>query len=205
MAEPAGAARRAVETDTREQRRVLTIALALNVTMFVIGLIAGLVGQSSGLIADSLDMLADASGFVVTLAAIQRSQTFKANAALFSGVTLLTLGGGVLADAARRAFVGSEPVSFVMIGTAALSFAVNAGVLRMLGRFRDGEIHLRASWIDTRADVIANLAVIAAGVILMLTGFRYIDLIVGAAIGLYVIKEALEIIGQALKARKQAR
>ena len=50
----------AAKTETRDQRRVLVIALALNATMFVVGLIAGLIAQSSGLLADALDMLADA-------------------------------------------------------------------------------------------------------------------------------------------------
>lgn len=45
---------RIIETPITVQRRILTIALALNAVMFVIGLIAGVIGQSSGLIADSL-------------------------------------------------------------------------------------------------------------------------------------------------------
>lgn len=48
------------QTDSPAQRRVLSFALALNATMFVVGLVAGLIAQSTGLIADSLDMFADA-------------------------------------------------------------------------------------------------------------------------------------------------
>ena len=185
------------ETPIAEQRRILTIALALNAFMFVVGLIAGVVGQSSGLIADSLDMLADASGYVIALAAVERSAVFKVNSATYSGFTLLLLGVGVLADVVRRTLVGSEPVSFLMIGAATLSLAVNVGVLRMLDRFRHAEIHLRATYIDTRVDVIANLAVILAGFVVLVTGYRYADLLVGAGIGIYVTKEALELIREA--------
>jgi len=64
-------------------------------------------------------------------------------------------------------------------------------------------VHLRATWIFTRVDVIANLAVILSGLTILLTGFRFIDLIVGGAIGLYVIKEAFEIISA--KRRKLAK
>lgn len=49
----------------------------------------------------------------------------------------------------------------------------------------------------TRADVIANLALIASGVVVLWTGVRAVDLIVGAAIGCYIIKEAFEILGDA--------
>ena len=47
--------------------------------------------------------------------------------------------------------------------------------------------------VATRADVVANVAVIFSGLAVMLTGLRYFDLFVGAAIGVYVIREALEI------------
>ena len=74
------------------QRRTLRIALALNVTMFVVGIVAGIFGQSSGLIADALDMLADASAYAIALMAIERSGLFKARAADLSGTILLILG-----------------------------------------------------------------------------------------------------------------
>ena len=111
------------------------------------------------------------------------------------------LGIGVLIDAARRALVGSEPESLVMMGVAFLSFLVNANVLRMLGRFREGEVHLRAIWIFTRVDVIANIGVIASGLLVLLTGSRYPDLVVGAAIGIYVVREAREILSEAREER----
>ena len=74
----------------------------------------------------------------------------------------------------------------------------------MLGKVRGEGVHLSASWIFTRADVIANIGVILSGLIVALSGFRYVDLIAGAAIGLYVMKEALEILGAAKEARAKA-
>lgn len=191
------------KTDTAGQRRILRIALALNTTMFVVGLAAGLIGQSSGLIADSLDMLADAVAYAIALSAFNRGDAFKARAATLSGALLLALGVGVLADAARRGVMGSAPESGVMIGVASLSLLVNATVLYLLGRFRDQGVHVRATWIFTRVDVIANIAVIASGAAIWLTGWRFVDLIVGGGIGLYVIKEAMEILGQARDAREK--
>jgi Co/Zn/Cd efflux system component len=85
----------------------------------------------------------------------------------------------------------------IVIATAVVSLIVNASVLRMMRRFRQGEAHLRATWLFTRVDVIANLAVIVSGLLILLTGFRFLDLMVGAGIGLFVVKEAVEIIGEA--------
>jgi Co/Zn/Cd efflux system component len=72
-------------TETASQRRVLRIALALNATMFIVGVVAGLVGQSSSLIADALDMLADASAYAIALGAIGRSTRFKSATVQFHG------------------------------------------------------------------------------------------------------------------------
>ena len=188
-------------TETEAQRRVLRIALVLNLTMFIVGLVAGLLGQSSSLIADALDMLADASAYAIALGAIGRSTRFKAGAATLSGSLLLLLGVLVLLDVGRRALFGSEPESLVMMAVAFLSFLVNASVLRMLGRYREGEVHLRATWIFTRVDVIANVAVMLSGLVVLLTGSQFPDLIVGGAIGIYVVKEAFEILSEAREAR----
>jgi cation diffusion facilitator family transporter len=192
-----------VKIDSVAQQRVLSIALVLNATMFVVGLIAGLVAQSTGLIADSLDMLADAAAYSIALSAVHRDDLFKARAASVSGSLLLVLGIGVLLDAIRRAVIGSAPESGVMIGVASILLVVNATVLYLLGKYRDQGVHLRATWIFTRVDVIANLAVILSGLIILVTSFRFADLIVGAAIGSYVIKEALEILREAREAGKR--
>ncbi len=190
-----------LEEQTGAKRHVLTLALVLNATMFVVGLVAGIVAQSTGLIADSLDMLADASAYTIALVAIGRSSTFKARAATLSGTILLVLGIGVLGDVLRRALTGSNPETTIMLIVASASLVVNSTVLYLLGRFRAGEVHLRATWIFTRVDVVANIGVILAAVIVRLSKLEWVDLIVGAAIGIYIVKEAFEIIASARSAR----
>ncbi|MFZ2236071.1 MAG: cation transporter, partial [Dokdonella sp.] len=135
-----------VEANTAADRRVLWIALVLNLAMAVVGGIAGWIGESTGLLADALDMLSDSTAYAIALAAIGRAARFKANAAMLSGSVLLVLGLGVLAEAGRRAMVGSEPASGLMMAVATLSLIVNMSVLRLLRRFRTGDVHLRASW-----------------------------------------------------------
>jgi Co/Zn/Cd efflux system component len=192
----------ATAAKTAAQRRTLTVALALNGTMFVVGMIAGVIAQSSGLVADSLDMLADACAYAIALSAIGRDDQFKARAAWASGTVLLVLGMGVLFDAARRGILGSAPDSAIMVVVATVSLLVNSVVLYLLGQMREDGVHLNATWIFTKVDVIANLAVILAGALVWLGGYWFIDLIVGAGIGLYVIKEAFEILGSARRARE---
>jgi cation diffusion facilitator family transporter len=179
---------------TAEERRTIRIALYLNAAMFVVGTTAGLIAHSSGLLADALDMLADASAYGIALLAIERSDFFKQRAATLSGLILMILGLSVIADVIRRAVMGSEPEGWLMMAAATLSLIVNTIVLRMLARYRSGEVHLRATWIFTRADVVANIGVIIAGLLVLAVRSRIPDLVIGFCIGVYVIKEAAEIL-----------
>lgn len=191
------------EAKNAQERRVLWIALVLNAAMAVSGGIAGWIAHSTGLLADALDMLSDATAYAIGLVAIGRTARFKANAAWLSGSILLVLGIGVLVEVGRRVLQGAEPLSGWMIGTALLSLVVNVIVLRMLSPLKSGEVHLRATWLFTRADVVANIGVILAGVLVWWLANPYPDYVIGTLIGLYVIKEAIEILRDARRASTQ--
>ena len=187
----------APEVKTEQERRILYIALGLNAAMAVIGGLAGWIAQSTGLLADALDMLADATAYTIALLAIGRSALFKIRAATLSGGILFVLGVAVLSEVGRRVIYGAEPLSEWMIATALLSLAVNLTVLRLLAPMKFGEVHLRATWLFTRADVVANVGVILAGLLILWLGVPYPDYVIGTLIGLYVIKEAVEILRDA--------
>lgn len=188
--------------ETEMQKRALRIALGLNGFMFLVETWTGIFANSASLIADGLDMLSDAAVYAIALVAIGRSLRFKANAAMFSGLALLVLGAGLLVEVVRRFVRGGFPEGAWMIAIAALALIVNIIVLRLLSRQRNDEVHLRAAWIFTRADVIANAAVILSGLAVLVTGSRYFDLAVGAAIAAYVIREAFEIISDARQVQR---
>ncbi|WP_447737797.1 cation transporter [Rhodanobacter soli] len=192
------------EASNEAERRILRLALGLNATMFVVGIVAGLIAQSMGLIADSLDMLADACAYGIGMVAWTRSARFKASAAQLSGILLLILGLGVLAGVIWRSVMGSHPEGVWMMAIAFVALIVNATVLRLLGRFRQGEVHLRATWLFTRVDVIANGAVILSGVLVLWLHSPMPDLVIGAAIAVYVLKESVGILREAREARVAA-
>lgn len=179
------------------QRRVLITVLLINAVMFVIELGAGWLAQSTALLADALDMLADASVYALSLYAVGRSATIKTKAARLSGILQILLGLLVLADILRRYFLGSEPVSSLIIGIGALALAANVTCLMLIAQHRKGEIHMRASWIFSRNDVVANLGVIAAGLLVALSGSPLPDLIIGSLVAGLVIKGGLSILRQA--------
>ena len=183
--------------ETAEQARTLWVLLGINGGMFVVELALGLWGQSTGLIADSLDMLADALVYSVSLYAVGRAATAQRRAAHLSGILQLLLALGALTEVGRRAVFGSEPVEAAMMGVGLLALLANLACVALLARHRDGGLHLKASWIFTTTDALANVGVILAGALVWWTGSSIPDLVVGGLVGLLVLTGAGRILRMA--------
>ncbi len=180
--------------DPIAERRVLWQLLGINAAMFVAELGFGWYAQSTGLIADSLDMLADAMVYGLSLYAVGRAAALQKRAAHASGWLQIALALGALVEVARRAVVGSEPVEALMIGVAAIALVANVACIALLARHRGGGVHLKASWIFSTNDALANLGVIVAGVLVRMTGSAVPDLLVGAAVGVLVMSAGVRIL-----------
>lgn len=181
------------DADDAAESRVLKILFGINAAMFVVELIIGLVAQSTGLVADSVDMFADAAVYSVALYGVGRSAVHKQRSARISGVLQLVLALGVLAEVGRRAVYGSDPVGPLMMGVSLVALAANVSCLALLSKHRTGGVHMKASWIFSTNDVIANLGVIAAGALVAWTGSALPDLLIGSIIGLIVLTGAARI------------
>jgi Co/Zn/Cd efflux system component len=175
----------------------LRIVLLVNAAMFAVESVTGWLAHSSGLIADSLDMLADAMVYGISLYAIGRNHSMKVTAASLSGALQIALGVGALIDVSRRLLSDGEPISELMIGIGLLALIANTICLRLIARHRKGDVNMRASWIFSRNDVIANLAVIIAGLLVKLSGSRLPDLVIGLSIAALVTKGGWQIIREA--------
>lgn len=165
-----------------QERPVLIAVLVINATMFVVELVGGLLAQSSALLADSVDMFIDASVYVVALAAVGGTAASRRRAARHSGWLQVSLAGLVWLEVVRRAVVGSEPQSGWMFAFGGLALVANAASAILLAGKRDSGMHVRASWIFSVNDTVANLGVMFAGVLVAVTGSGWPDLVMGAAI-----------------------
>lgn len=190
---PAGAAAAGAAAHGAESRTLWTL-LSLNAAMFAVELAAGWLAESTGLVADSLDMLADAGVYGLALHAVGRAPRLKLRAAHAAGWLQTALAAGALADVVRRLVTGSAPEAPAMIGVSLLALAVNVASLLLVARHRRGGVHMRASYIFSTNDVLANLGVIAAGALVAWTGSRLPDLVVGAAVALLVLTGGIRIL-----------
>ena len=193
-----------VEIKDQSQRQVLYWLLGINATMFVIEMGIGLLADSTALIADSLDMLADAVVYGVALYAIGKSLLHKANAARISGFFQMALGLLIIIDIVRRSISGSEPVSGLMMAMGAVALVANVICLVIIRKQRNEEVHMRASWIFSANDVIANLGVIFAGVLVFWLDSRWPDLVIGVIVSCVVLRGAKMILEEAGNERQRA-
>lgn len=193
-----------VEIKDQSQRQVLYWLLGINATMFVIEMGIGLFADSTALIADSLDMLADAVVYGIALYAIGKSLLHKANAARISGFFQMALGVLIIIDIVRRSIYGSEPVSGLMMAMGAVALVANVICLVIIRKQRNEEVHMRASWIFSANDVIANLGVIFAGVLVFWLDSRWPDLVIGVIVSCVVLRGAKMILEDAGNERQRA-
>ena len=188
-----------IEIRNKEQHAVLIVLLGINAVMFVVEIVFGIISESTALIADSLDMLADATVYGVSLYAVGRLPAIKRRAAHISGIFQIILGCLVLVDVSRRFILGSEPDSMLMLLVGLAALIANVVCLKLISKHRDGEIHMRASWVFSKNDVIANLGIIIAGAVVYLFDSRMPDLLIGSFVSLIVIKGGLRIVRDANK------
>jgi len=190
------------EDNVEIQRRTLVLLLAINATMFCFEVGAGILANSTALLADSLDMFADATIYGIALYAVGKPHFAKRRAAFASGILQGTLGLLVVGEVVRHFLYGSEPWSLVMIMAGAAALAANVSCLWLLRKQRRGEVHIRASWIFTRTDALANLGTILGGGLVLITRSALPDLIAGAVISMIVLYGSLEIVRDAASAKR---
>lgn len=177
-----------------DEARALKWVLAINAFMFFAEAIGAWIAESSALLADSLDMFADAAVYGLALFGVHRARASQVKAAHISGALQLLLGLLALGEVVRRIVFGSEPEAGLMIVVAAAALIANATSMWLLSRHRQGGAHMKASWIFTTTDVIANMGVIVAAVLVRMTGSNVPDLVVATLIALVVLNAAFRIL-----------
>jgi Co/Zn/Cd efflux system component len=169
----------AVRTISEQQRRVFLIVLWVNVIMFLVEAVAGILSNSTTLLADSVDMLGDAIVYGFSLYVVGRGSVWQGRAALLKGIIMAAFGVGVLVQVAFKVVYGLVPTAEVMGVVGVLALAANAYCLLLLWRHRGDDLNMRSSWVCSRNDVIGNAGVLLAAVGVNLTGAAWPDIVIG--------------------------
>lgn len=178
-----------------KQRKLLWMVLTVNFSFFAIEMTTGLISGSMGLVADSLDMLADAFVYAISLFAVGKTVERKKNIARIAGYFQITLAFIGFVEVIRR-FIGVEeiPNFSTMIVVSILALTANGFCLYLLQKSKSKEAHMQASAIFTSNDVIINLGVITAGLLVYWSDSNKPDLFVGTIVFVLVIQGAIRIL-----------
>ena len=187
------------QTDFKEnanQKKLLGAVLAINFAFFIIEITTGIISKSMGLVADSLDMLADSFVYGISLFAVGGTLIKKKRIAQLAGYFQIALALIGFVEVWRR-FFGSDklPDFSTMISVSMLALIANGSCLYILQKSKSKEeAHMKASMIFTSNDVIINLGVIIAGLLVNWLSSSTPDLIIGSIVFVLVIQGALRIL-----------
>jgi len=182
------------EMTESSETKVLVTVLLINFVLFLVEMTTGLISRSMGLVADSLDMLADSIVYALSLYAVGHALSKKKKIAKLAGFFQFFLAVLGFLEVIRR-FLGFEemPVFQTMIIVSIIALCGNVACLFIMNKTKDAGVHMKASWIFTSNDVIVNLGVIAAGILVYYTSSNIPDLIIGSIVFLVVLRGAFRI------------
>ena len=178
-------------------RRMLWIALAINLAMFLGEIVAGIASGSRSLQADALDFLGDSANYAISLGVAGMALGWRSRAALLKGGTILAFGLYVLVTTVLAALGRGVPQAETMGIVGVIALIANGSVALMLYRYRSGDANMRSVWICSRNDAIGNLAVLLAAAGVVGTGTAWPDLAVALIMAALGIWGGLQIISQA--------
>jgi cobalt-zinc-cadmium efflux system protein len=190
--------------------RSLTVTLALVVAYTIAEVIGGLWSGSLALLADAGHMVSDAAALALTLFAIhfaRRAPTPERSygyhraeilAALANGATLVAIAVFIFAEAYDR-FRNPTPVEGpLMLGVATGGLIVNLAGLWLLRVGHQHDLNVRGAWLHVLSDALGSVQAIAAGALIWLYGWYWVDPVASVLIALLVVYSSWTVIAQAV-------
>ena len=180
-------------------KKVFWVVLLINLGMFFAEFFFGLISHSNALVADSLDMLGDTFVYAVSLLVIAKGHYTKANASLAKGGIMALLGLFVIGEALYKIANPLVPSAGVITAIGILALMANAICFWLLSRHKDTDLNVKSAWICSRNDVLGNVSVIGAGLLVGYLGSMWPDIIVGLGIASIILYSSIGIIKEAYK------
>lgn len=175
-------------------RRTTATVAALNLGMFAVEIVVALTSGSVSLFADSVDFLEDASINLLILAGLGWSAPARARLGMGLAAIILIPGLATLAMAWHRYASGRPPEALAVGVTGLAALVVNTVCALLLARHRAAAGSLsRAAFLSARNDTLANVAIVAVGIVTLWWRSPWPDLGVGLAIGLLNAGAAWEV------------
>lgn len=204
----------------------LRTAFVLILVFMVAQVAVGLATNSLALLSDAGHMATDALGLGMALAAITAANRAEAHrhgssddsldhrtfglyrleilAALANAVLLFAVAGYVLVEAVMRLRDPAEVHSLPVLLVGVLGLGVNVVAFLLLRAGAAESMNVRGAYLEVVSDLLGSVGVIVAALLLWLTGWDWVDPVVGAAIGLFILPRAYRLGRDAVRVLVQA-
>lgn len=179
---------------TMTNRKALALALGITAATMIAEIAGGLVSRSLALLADAGHMAADAAALGLSLFAFHLSsrprtaartfgwQRFEIFAAFLNGLSLWTIAGFIGYEAVQRLRSPLAVRGGLMLAFAGLGLASNVAALLVLARGRSGSLNIRGAFLHVLGDALGSVGVLAAALLIELTGSFIWDPIVSVVV-----------------------
>ena len=180
-------------------RNALIIAFIINLIMLTADLTYGLMMNSAALLGDAASNSGDVFILGTSLLVLTSSTTVKNKLALLKGLIMSIFGIWAFYHVYLGLIGESQLSGGVVTIVGVLSFIGNTTVALMMHRHHHKDINFKSAFICCRNDAIASAGIILAGVLVMLTGSFWPDVIIGAIIAAVVLSGGIKVIRLSLK------
>lgn len=190
--------------------KIMVWAIVINLLYVAIEAGVGIYGDSLGLVSDAGHNLGDVFSLVLTLigfklahAAANRRFTYGYQKstiliALLNAVILLVAVGVIIVESIRK-MQHPEPIDGALVSwTAGVGIVVNGLTAWMLMKDQKHDLNIRGAFLHMAADTLVSLGVVAAGIIISLTGFMLIDPIISLVIAAVILASTWHMLRESL-------
>ncbi len=182
-----------------KNKKRVAIVLALTTAYLVAEVIGGLLTHSLALLADAGHMLTDVAGLILALFAIRFAERpatpertygyyrIEILAALVNAVVLIGISLYILYEAYERFRNPPEIQSGGMLAVALVGLVINIAGIYLLKSASEESLNMKGAYFEVLSDMLTSIGVIAAGIIMLTTGWYYADPIISAGIGVFIL------------------
>ena len=197
--------------------RPLVISFALVVAFMVVQVVTALITGSLALLSDAGHMATDALGIGMALAAIQAASNAQVHpqrtfglyrleilAAFVNALLLFGVAGYVLYEAIGRLGDERDVASTPVLVVGIVGLVVNVIAFLLLRAGSKDSLNMQGAYLEVVSDMLGSIGVIVAAIVWGITGWSWVDPVIGAAIGLFILPRAWKLGRQALRVLVQA-
>ena len=189
--------------------RAFAVGIGLNLAYVVIEAGFGLWSNSVALLADAGHNLSDVLGLAVAWAGAALARTAPSKrftyglkgstilAALVNALLLLVALGAIVLEAAQRLADPRDVPGLTVSAVAAVGIAVNAFTAWLFARGRRGDVNIRGAYLHMLADALVSAGVVAAGVAIWWTGWRWLDPLTSLVLAAVIVVQTLDLLREA--------